>query len=101
MKRILLALVVASWKRLASIPRQLRSNPYVMLAVAYILMFVFAFGTIANFGILARERSQLMPFVFVLLAVPIAAKPERLKRVRRARKARPELQPLGPRTRVR
>ena len=38
------------------------------LALAYMLMFFFAFGTIANFGILARERQQLMPFVFVLLA---------------------------------
>jgi hypothetical protein len=29
-----------------------------------------AFASISNFGILARERVQLLPFFFVLLAVP-------------------------------
>jgi hypothetical protein len=33
--------------------------------------FVFAFSTIANFGILARERTQLLPFFMVLLAIPV------------------------------
>ena len=28
-----------------------------------------AFGTISNFGILARQRTQALPFVFVLLAL--------------------------------
>jgi hypothetical protein len=65
----LAVLAIASWKRLASIPRRLRSDPYMTLAVAYTLMFIFAFGTIGNFGILARERSQLVPFLFVLLCI--------------------------------
>ncbi len=38
-------------------------------AIVYLLIFFFAFGTISNFGILARQRSQVMPFVFVLLAL--------------------------------
>jgi hypothetical protein len=97
----LLALALASWRRLASIPRQLRGSPYTMLAIAYMLMFVFAFGTIANFGILARERSQLMPFVFVLLCVPLVPKATRATRVRRSSRVRPELQPLRPRIRLR
>jgi hypothetical protein len=65
----LAALAVASWRRLASIPHRLRSDPYVTLAIAYTLMFIFAFGTLSNFGILARERSQLVPFLFVLLSL--------------------------------
>jgi hypothetical protein len=70
----LIGLFVASWKRLVSIPKRLRSQPYVGMAIAYILMFVFAFGTIANFGILARQRSQVLPFMFVLLSVlPVVA----------------------------
>ena len=41
-------------------------------------MFTFGFGTIANFGILARQRSQVMPFLFVLLSVTAAvARPPR------------------------
>ena len=65
----LFGLVLASWRRLASIFGRLRSQPYVTYAVVYLLMFFFAFGTISNFGILARQRSQAMPFVFVLLAL--------------------------------
>jgi hypothetical protein len=65
----LLALLLASWRRLATIFGRLRSEPYVTYAVVYLLMFFFAFGTISNFGILARQRSQALPFVFVLLAL--------------------------------
>ena len=35
-----------------------------------ILLFIFALGTVSNFGILSRQRSQVMPFVFVLLCIP-------------------------------
>ncbi|HEU5306247.1 MAG TPA: hypothetical protein VFW97_02885, partial [Acidimicrobiia bacterium] len=66
----LIVLAAASWRRLLSIPRRLRSDPYVTMAVVYILLFIFALGTVSNFGILSRQRSQVMPFVFVLLCVP-------------------------------
>lgn len=69
---LLWCIVVASWRRLATVPARLRSQPYVTIAVCYALMFIFGFGTIANFGILARQRSQLMPFVFVLLSLTAA-----------------------------
>lgn len=68
-----LLLVLTSWRRLLTVPRRLRAEPYVTLAVVYVLIFFFAFGTIANFGILARERSMLMPFAFVLVSIPAAA----------------------------
>ena len=42
---------------------------YRMRAISLVL-FVFALGTVSNFGILSRQRSQVMPFVFVLLCVP-------------------------------
>jgi hypothetical protein len=65
----LLGLAIVSWRRLIAIPARLRADPYVTFAVVYILVFFFAFGTIGNFGILARQRSQVMPLVFVLLSV--------------------------------
>jgi hypothetical protein len=65
----LVALAAFSWRRLKTIPGRLRSDPYVTMAIVYILMFVFALGTVANFGILSRQRSQVVPFVFVLLCV--------------------------------
>jgi hypothetical protein len=72
----LVVLACCSWRRLVTIPRRLRSDPYVTMAIVYILMFIFALGTVANFGILSRQRCQVMPFVFVLLCVPaVIAKP--------------------------
>jgi hypothetical protein len=73
----LLGLAIASWRRLASIPRRIRPEPYVALALGFALMFFFAFGTISNFGILARERSQMMPYVFVLLSLTVVARQNR------------------------
>lgn len=69
----LFGLTLASSRRLRTLPRRLRAEPYFTLALVYLLMFIYAFATIANFGILARERTQLEPFVFVLLAIPAVA----------------------------
>ena len=55
----LLGLCVVSWRRLASVPFRLRRDPYVAYALSMVLMFIFVLGTIGNFGILARQRSQV------------------------------------------
>jgi hypothetical protein len=80
----LFGLTVASWRRLRGLLHRFRSEPYYTLAVAYLLMFAYAFAVVANFGILTRERTQLDPFLFVLLAAPAVASTAR----RRGRSAR-------------
>ena len=50
-------------------------TPYVAFALAYTAMFVLAFSAIGNFGLLTRQRTQVLPFVLVLLAVPAARRP--------------------------
>jgi hypothetical protein len=35
------------------------------------MMFVFAFSSIGNFGIMTRQRTQVFPFVLVLLCLPM------------------------------
>jgi hypothetical protein len=50
--------------------RNFRRLPYVTFVVVYGVLFVIAFSSFGNFGILARERCQLLPFFLVLLAVP-------------------------------
>ena len=67
---LLAGLVVVSWRRLIRIPRMSLRNAYVAFAVGYTAVFIFAFASISNFGILARERSQFFPVLFVLLAIP-------------------------------
>jgi hypothetical protein len=65
---VLLGLIAASWRRLKYLPRALLNEPYVMYALASTLMFCFIFSYVANFGLLARQRTQIFPMLFVLLA---------------------------------
>jgi hypothetical protein len=65
----LLLLTIVSWRRLVSVPSRLRAQPYVALSLAFVLVFFFVFAVISNFGILARERTMLLPFAFVLLSL--------------------------------
>ena len=74
---ILILLLAFSLGRLRRIPVEAIQRPYAAFAVAYVFMFCYVFAFIANFGILARQRSQLLPFVFVLAALPITEKARR------------------------
>jgi hypothetical protein len=76
----LVVLTVRSFRRLTTIPRRLRPQPYVTFALAYVLLWIMAFGVIGNFGILARQRTQMLPFYFVLLAVPATVAALRIDR---------------------
>ena len=77
---LLLCLTVARRRGIWQALRHPRRRPYVAFVVVYSLLFVFAFSSIANFGILARERTQVLPFFLVLLAVPAARRvPEQAK----------------------
>ncbi|MGI8517448.1 MAG: hypothetical protein ACR2ME_03765 [Acidimicrobiia bacterium] len=49
--------------------RRLRRYPYLMYAFFYSGGFILAFSAILNLGILARQRSQVMPLFLALLIV--------------------------------
>lgn len=73
----LLVLFGLSLRRLARLAVELFRRPYVVFAVLYTFAFIYAFSSLVNFGILARERSQLLPVLFVILCIPKrAASPE-------------------------
>jgi hypothetical protein len=65
---VLLALIITSFGRLKQLPRALIREPYVAYSLAAMVLFCFLFSYVANFGILARQRTQVLPFLFVLLA---------------------------------
>ena len=50
--------------------RSMRRQPYVAFAAAYAGLFIIAFSSFANFGLLARERVQLFPLFVLLLSIP-------------------------------
>jgi hypothetical protein len=66
----LLALVVVSLRRLVRLPLEVLRRPYVAFALVYTFAFIYAFSSLGNFGILARQRSQLLPVLFVVLCIP-------------------------------
>jgi hypothetical protein len=72
---LLLGLAVVSRRRLRRLPHFLVRNPYVMFSFVYCALFILAFANFSNFGILARERTQMLPMVLVLLALPLAGVP--------------------------
>lgn len=63
------ALCLLSLRRLARLPVILLRRPYVTFCVVYTFAFIYAFSALANFGVLARERSQLLPLLFVALCI--------------------------------
>lgn len=67
---IVFGLVLLNLRRLAAAARLARGTPYLVMAAFYVSMFVFAFSSMGNFGILARQRVQVLPFLFVFLALP-------------------------------
>jgi hypothetical protein len=68
----LLVLCAVSWRRLRAIPGECWRTPYVAFASVYSLLFMLAFSSFGNFGILARQRAQLFPLALVVLALPAA-----------------------------
>jgi hypothetical protein len=50
--------------------RTVRRQPYVALAIVFTGLFIVAFSTFANFGLLARERVQVFPLYLVLFSIP-------------------------------
>jgi hypothetical protein len=84
---ILLALFIWNAPRLARLPRMMIQHPFIGYAMIYSLVFAFSFSAIGNFGILARQRTQLFPVVTILLTIPM----ERSGRILRG----PRVAPVG------
>ncbi len=70
----LLILSLVRWRWMIAAFRRMRSQAYLGFALVYTVLFTLAFSSFSNFGILTRERVQVLPFYFVLLGVPSAAK---------------------------
>jgi len=70
----ILVLIVISWRRLRTVPRAMFMRPYIMSCVLYCLIWMYMFSALANLGLIERERVLMLPFFFVLLAIPVADK---------------------------
>ena len=72
---MLLILGAAAITQLMRVPKYIFQVPYVAYVVSYTVMFVIAFSSIGNFGILTRQRTQVLPLAIVLLVLPYERAP--------------------------
>jgi hypothetical protein len=69
----LLLISLFRWRSIMAGLLSIRRQPYLAFAFAYTGLMILALSSIANFGILARQRIQLLPILLVLLCVDAAA----------------------------
>lgn len=67
---LLMYLTLKSFRRLRSLARSMRRYPYIAYCIGILFTFVYAFSAFSNFGILARQRCQVLPFFLALLCLP-------------------------------
>lgn len=65
---MLLGLFVWRARSLGRALAGIRSSPFVIFILVYVILLSVALMTVANFGTLARERAMLLPLVFMLIA---------------------------------
>lgn len=69
---LLLGLMFTGRRRLLGWARAALRRPYLVYTATFAIVFVVAFSYIGNFGILARQRTQMMPLALTMLGMPIA-----------------------------
>jgi hypothetical protein len=65
----LVYLSIRGWRRLLAIPATARRASYIAYCIGITFTFVYAFSAFSNFGILARQRGQVMPFFLALICL--------------------------------
>src|SRR5581483_550058 len=66
----LLVTFVLSWRRVVGAVRSFLRTPYVLLCCVYSVVFIYGFASFANFGVLTRQRVQVLPLALVLVCLP-------------------------------
>ena len=66
----LMLLTLIRWRWILAALKSVRRQPYVAFAVLFVVMFVVGFSSFPNFGLLVRQRVQVLPFLLVLLCIP-------------------------------
>lgn len=84
----LFGLLAGSWRRIVGGVQTLLQRPYLVLCGVYTVLFVYGFSSFSNAGILVRQRVQVLPFVLVLVCLPLVSE-------RRRRRAEPSSTTAG------
>jgi hypothetical protein len=62
-------LLLVLWKLIPMVRRGFRSrrDPYMLFCIMFTFLFIIAFSSFLNLGLMARERSQVMPFFLAMI----------------------------------
>lgn len=74
---LLIGLLIRYGRPLLRLPRYLRKHPFVTFCLTYVIFYSVLFSGFSNFGILARQRSLVLPAFLVLLALPAVVRASR------------------------
>jgi Uncharacterised nucleotidyltransferase len=66
---LLVGLIVVRLGSLRAALRHARSTPFLLYCWTFVILYAATFASIANFGLLVRQRSLVMPALFVLISV--------------------------------
>ena len=83
---LLLGVIVWQFKAWSRALLSITSNRFALFVVVYVFISIVAFSAFGNFSILGRQRLQMLPVFFMLLAYPV--KPTTLLRHGRSLLAR-------------
>ena len=59
-----------SWRRLANLPRMIFTNSFVTFAMTSLFFGGLAYASFANLGLLVRQKSLLLPLMFLIPCLP-------------------------------
>ncbi len=74
---VILGVFLSSFRQLRILIRTCFARPYVLMCTVYSLAFFYAFAALGNLGLITRERTLLLPFMLVALAIPRAPRGEK------------------------
>jgi hypothetical protein len=66
---VLFLWVMTRWRRLRNAVRSAAEISYLRFAFVYVLGFGFAWSSVGNLGIIARQRVQVLPLLLVVFFV--------------------------------
>ncbi len=71
---VLIGFIVVRFSSIKFALRKARSTPFILFCWVLTLLYAMTFSSFANFGLLVRQRSLVLPALFVLIAIdPVLA----------------------------
>jgi hypothetical protein len=67
---VLLVVVIVRFRWVAAAVRSIRRQPYVAFLTAFLIGGIIVLASVANFGILARQRTLILPAMLILISIP-------------------------------